>query len=535
MRTKEILLIMAIVMIYLFSVHQFFYLPALGKHAWNEALYLSFISALSENNDPFLFYPAYDEARPDFNVGYLYFWVSFIIVKIVKMIGISEPFAIRLVSILSTSALPFAVYAYLKELKIKSESIILTILLLMTCPLLLYYGWKAQLEPFLFLVFVISQIFYVRYLNNDEMKDLLPNCILMGILIASRSNFLIFAPIYLIPLIKDLEVMKIFKKSLLIGGLILLGILITILPSQILHPEYNPVSFLYLRIVHAGSYASLIGDSEIENVVDSFLENTLWKQLIMIIPLSGLSLFLLDKKRMKYFILLGISVFLFFYFTHPHDANHTYQMYYGLLWFLLATSITISFLMNKKRRVILALLITIAMHIVLSYNEVDNYYGLYSDSIFSSDAYGSYESWVVGMTIGCLSEYTEGYALVQSPTVYYPSHTRSVTYYELYTWNGTGYLTDTFFLNESSFMEQIKKREISIMTLTSDIITRETDIYRNYRLTEFNELYHTKSFVIMINRSIAEDKSITGEECRSMFNELVENAPVDIRKEEKNE
>jgi len=75
---RALLLIVLIFTLYLVLIYPYVHMPPVGRHAWNEAIYLTFLHSIMSNNNPFLYYQAYDKNRPDFNVGYLYFWVNYI-------------------------------------------------------------------------------------------------------------------------------------------------------------------------------------------------------------------------------------------------------------------------------------------------------------------------------------------------------------------------------------------------------------------------------------------------------------------------
>ena len=77
LRKKTILLLL----IFSYIVFELFFvlpLPIVGIHSWNESVYLSLAKYMQKGGNPFVFKAAFDPFRPDYNVGYLFFWASYI-------------------------------------------------------------------------------------------------------------------------------------------------------------------------------------------------------------------------------------------------------------------------------------------------------------------------------------------------------------------------------------------------------------------------------------------------------------------------
>lgn len=508
------LLILLGCLLYLVFVHPFISLPALGKHAWNEAIYLTFLHSLVKDNHPFFFYQAYDVNRPDFNVGYIYFWANCFFTKLINIfITLQEFLSFRLLSLVSTLLTLIVLFFILEEFKISRFVIPITLLFFLFSPLILYYGWKAQLEPLLNFLFLLSQLFLIKFVKKGNKNFYFYiSCLMLGVLISSRSNFVVFLPVYFVPFL-FLEKGKTLKGFLLTISLVAFGSLITVLPSAILYPQYSPLIFLYKRIFEAGKYAFSPG-KEIRNVMLVFINDALWKQIILSAPLSIFSLFVfkrsISSSKLKiYFLLLSLTTWIFFSLVYAHAANHTYQTYYGILWFMLGTSITLNFFYNSYKKYISYLVIfsLIVFNIYFSYHFVTSFYGLYTDKFYDNiDAYGTYESYIVGKILKYIVDETNlsGYLLVQSPTVYNPTYHPSITYQEVYRWNDKtkDYSYYNFFNNPTEFIEEIKKRNIALLTITPDVFARISKEFSEYKDRNFIDVCYTKNFTISLNSNI---------------------------------
>lgn len=549
------LFIAIIFFLYLIFISPFISLPPLGKHAWNESIYLTFLHSIIKNNNPFFFYQAYDLNRPDFNVGYVYFWTNYLLIKLVKIINLSELFSFRLLSTISTLLSLITFSFILIKFKLKKFIILLSLIFFLFSPLVIYYGWKAQLEPFLILLFLVSQFTLIKFIKGEGgTYSHNISCLILGILIASRSNFIVFLPLYFIPFLFSIkEKDAILKKlQLLVIPIFLIvgGILIMILPSSILYPQYSPLTFLYKRIFEAGIYAFSAG-AEIKSPMLVFINDALWKQIALLLPFSIFSFFIFKNEikspRLRiYFLLLAVVTLIFFSLTYIHTSNHTYQTYYGILWFVLASSISLNFFIkifkkyisrlgSKKQIPYMIIFSFVLLNVFLSCHFTTSFYGLYTEEIYDDiDAYGTYESYMVGSIIKYIlneANDTEGYILVQSPTVYYPTHHPSLDYNMLYKWNNktksyTGY---SFFKNQSEFIEEIKSRSISILTITPDVFGSMSKKFSEYKNFNFVDICYTKNFVISINKEILHQNPKIKIKCINFLLNLTSNDDIASR------
>jgi len=233
-----------------------------------------------------------------------------------------------------------------------------------------------------------------------------------------------------------------------------------------------------------------------------------------------------------YFLLLGIITLIFFLLVYPHASNHTFQTYYGLLWFSLASCVTFNFIENIiKQKYIIYLIISlfVFIHLFLSVYFIISFYGLFTDKIYDKiDAYGTYESYAVGQTLKYILEETNnnsGYILVQSPTVYYPSYRQSLTYHEVYSYDleKNDYLFYNYFKNQSEFLSEIENRNIILMTITPDVFYTMSNEFLKYKNMNFVDICYTKNFVISMNETVFHNSPEIKINCINFLNNMTKN------------
>lgn len=523
---KTMLVLTSISLVYIILINQFVFMPPVGRHAWNEAIYLTFLHTIVDNNNPFLLYQAYDIARPDYNVGYTYFLTSYIFFDFFKImhLDISEMIIFRLLSIFSTLMSLAIIFFIMKEFDIRNNTIYTVLILYLFSPLVMNFGWKAQIEPFLILLFLISQLLFIKFLKYRNQTNLYISCLIFGTIIASRSNFIVFTPIYVVPFLlsKDL------KRMISVPFLTIFAIFITIAPSLILYPQYGQLGFLYKRIFDAGAYATFAG-KPIDNVISTFIDDALWKQALLLFPLTILSLLFFKKvvqiRLRSYFTLLFLTSWSFLLYTHIHTANHIYQMYYAILLMILAGGISIDTLSNKLKRYSSYFLYSlILISAILSYNYATSFYGLYTARIYNGDidAYGTFESYDVGVAMRQILNETksDGYILVQSPTVYYPAYHQSITYFGDFKWNSEkrNYTSYSFFEDQNAFIDDIKTRNIDMLTITPDVYGNKIQKFDDYINSNFVDICNTKNFAIFLNKTIFDNNISIKSRCNDFLN-----------------
>ncbi len=510
--------------IYFLSIHGYLYDPPVGRHGWNEALYMTFLHSITQSGTPFLFFQAYDSQRPDFNVGYVYFWAAYAFEKVVSFLP--EMFSFRLISLISTFLSMIVLFYLLLMFKIHPLAAFFSVSMVLFSPLIFYYGWKVQLEPFLILLFFLSQVLLLAYIKDrSRFAVFCASGFILGVLVASRSNFIVFTPLLLVPSFLEYKENKLSIKRLFIGSfLVLVGMLTTILPSAILYPQYGPFTFLYNRIFQADSYAFSAG-KDVGNYFMTFLLDGLVKQLVLLLPLSILGLFLafrMELDRLKtYFFALGFLSLIFFALVYRHASNHPFQLYYGLLWIALAVGISLDFIQNYLGKTYLGFALFVSfffLHFVFSLFFLYSYYGFYSAQIYEGvDAYGTFESYAVGKSINEIMSNvnSKGYALVQSPTVYYPAYSPAFTYYELYRFDPISkqYSSFSYFSNQSAFLGEVEKRNVVLLTVTPEVYSSMTREFFDYKSRNFVDLCYTKNFMISINKSVFFDHPGLAKEC----------------------
>jgi len=432
----------------------------------------------------------------------------------------------------------------LKELNIEEIVISIVLLMLTFSPLVLFFGWKAQLEPFLISVFLLSQFHLIRFIKRKGKESYLYIAsILVGVLIASRSNFLIFTfPFVVLAFVSRTNINLILKRAIISLFFMIIGIIGTVLPSQVLYPQYDPIKFLYHRIFGAGKYAFASGNPLIRHHMLTFIDDALWKQITMLLPLSIASLFILKRYSVRnelkiYIMLLFMSTFTYYLLTYIHVANHIYHTYYGIPLFAIASAITLNYIYNKivmhmrSRIISMALLILIVITSFLSsYHYARAYYGIFTDKIYDKmDPYGTYESYVVGILIRYILDELEnpsGYLLVQSPTVYYPTYHAAITYHKIYKWDEEikDYIAEySFFNNQLEFLKELKNRNVILLTITPDVYRYASKAFWEYIKQHFVEICYTRNFVIALNKTLFEKNPAIKLKCITFLFNLLKN------------
>jgi len=525
---QHIPLIIILVVYITFEVMIVIPLPVIGIHAWNESVYLSFVNYMKKIGNPFLFNAAYDPIRPDYNVGYLFFWTSYVFHSIIQGFSTSSPenflWFSRFFSLISTILSSLLIYVISIKLVKKAVCAYFNVALFLFSPLVLYFGTKFQLEPFTFLLFLLSWLFVIMHTENSKSRYIILSFGILGALILTRQIFAIYVPALLTYLlIRDKSN---GQKSLRINTtlailFLFLGFMLPLVITQLVVPEYPLIGFQYSRLVKSPSMA-FSPPWQSGNLILLYIEKSL-------LPSLGLSfcfvifLFILlpflrkSNFRISYIVLIVFLVggAVYFAFAFLHNIVHMYHNYYFLPPILLSSNIVVASILKTKRKCfVMGLTIFLIISSIFSIWETTNFYGICSDRIYRViDAYGNLDSVFAGYLINKIYHISRDYglldnviyySLVQSPAVYFYAEMPSLSYYDFYEWNSSSkiYKQFKFFVDQESFLCALQKRNLFILTITPDVYAEQNESFRQYVSKNFVFLASEGVYTFYLNETL---------------------------------
>jgi len=335
-------------------------LPVVGIHAWNESVYLSFVNYMKKSANPFVFRAAYDPFRPDYNVGYLFFWASYIFHSLAqKLSDTLESFLwfSRLFCLICTILSSLIIYVISIKLVKKEFCAYFNVISFLFSPLTLYFGTKFQLEPFTFLVFLISWLLIIKYVETIKLRYVIAGFAVFGALILTRQIYAIYVPALLTCLLVERKYDQKKKNSISLAILsLLLGFVIPLALTHAIVPQYSPIRFQYSRLVESPAMA-FSRPWQSGNLVLLYIQRSLLPSLglnfIFVIVLIILLLFSrnnlpqVNRTTTTVFILAGA---VYFAFAFLHNIVHMYHSYYFIPPIILASSIVVTFILKTNRK-----------------------------------------------------------------------------------------------------------------------------------------------------------------------------------------
>ncbi len=500
-------------------------LPLVGVHSWNESVYLSMAKFTQEGGNPFVFRAAYDPIRPDYNVGYLFFWASYIFHSVTR--GFSTPtFAAflwlsRAFSLIATSISSFLIYSIAMRFSKREWCAYAAVVGFLFSPLVLYFGTKFQLEPFAFSVFLFSWLLVFRYAETGKFRYGILGFTILGALIATRQIFAIYVPAFLltpfIGRIKRQPQKEARAKSALSISALILGFLSPVLLTQFIVPEYTPIKFQFLRLIESPSMA-LTSPEQTGNLITQYFENSLLSSLGLIFLFVPVMIAILSYKRtvnieILAFLCGGIT---YFVFAFLHNIVHMYHSYYFLPIVILSLVFVTDFVLeNKRKSMVIILSAFLVGSLIFSIWETTSFYGVGSSRIYRDiDPYGNLDSVFAGYFInrfyqvnansGFLDQDVTYYSLVQSPAVYFYEETPTISYYDFFIWNSThkDYEGFNFFSDQESFLQALHKRSLFILTITPDVYQNRTLAFQDYLQENFVFIASEGVYDFYLNQTI---------------------------------
>jgi len=500
-------------------------LPVVGIHAWNESVYLSFASFMRQIGNPFVFKAAYDPSRPDYNVGYLFFWAYYVFQMVIGGVfnnSVSNFLVLsRIFSFGATLASCVMIYKIVAKLTGQVFSSQVAVVIFLFSPLVLYFGTKFQLEPFTFLVFLMSWLSTIYYEETGKPAYLLLGFFILGTLLATRQIFAIYTPALLLTTMLGGREHRILSRVTLLGAACALvsGFFAPLALTQLIVPEYAPFKFQLYRLEEAPTLAtSLSGQSG--NLVSQYVEKSLLPSLglsFLFVPALAMAVppNRMDRVRIVGF---GLGAMSYFAFAFVHNIVHMYHSYYFLPIVILGVIYVGKFVANKKgKRAPMLLTVFLVVSSAFSVYETASFYGIGSNVIYHGvDPYGNLDSVFAGYYInylyheskdrGLLDPEIAYYSLVQSPALYYYTDMPSLSYLDFYQWDQASqqYKGFNFYTDQNSFLQALKERNLFILTVTPDVSQSQTAAFRQYYGTEFSFIGSEGVYTFYLNRTIFE-------------------------------
>lgn len=522
----NVLLVIPIAIYIAFEVALVMPLPIIGIHAWNESIYLSFVNYLQKSGNPFAFRAAYDPSRPDFNVGYLFFWAAyssylFAQVFIARTLDAFLWFG-RVFSLIATLISSLLIYVIAIKLTKQRSCAYIAVVSFLFSPLVLYFGTKFQLEPFVFLVFLISWLSVIKWAETAKLKYVVFGFTVLGALIATRQIFAIYLPALLLVFLMKYprQQKRSAMRITLIASTLLLGFLGPLAITQLMVPEYAPVKFQLFRLADSSKMASSI-PAYSGNLISLYLQNSLLPSLglsFLFVPISVGILPSLRKNRSQ---VATIATFFFgglayFVFAFLHNIVHMYHSYYFLPPVILGLVFATSFALKKKRKsLLIGLVIFLLISSVFSLWETVSFYGVGSERIYRDiDGYGNLDSVFAGYLINRLYNVSQNhslldtgityYSLVQSPAVYFYEEMPTISYYDFYIWDPVNqeYKGFNFFADQASFVHALSERSLFILTVTPDVYGTQNPTFQQYVQENFLFVASEGVYTFYLNQTI---------------------------------
>lgn len=551
---KEAILALLILSYIVFELLFVLPLPIVGIHSWNESVYLSLARYLQKGGNPFVFKAAFDPFRPDYNVGYLFFWASYTFHYIPNLLleYTSETFLMisRVFSLAATSVSSFFIYKIAMKLSKNKLCAYVAVIGFLFSPLILYFGTKFQLEPFTLTVFLFSWLLTLKYAETGEYRYGIVAFLSLGALIATRQIFAIYVPAFLLTALgitKIKQLKSVGRKSIFSLLLLFLGFFGPIMVTQLMVPEYSPLKFQFSRLMESPTLATT-HFGQTENLFLQYFESSLMASLGLLFLFVPLMIIILAYERK---LNMDILAFLFggtvyFIFALKHNIGHMYHNYYFLPIVILSFVFVTKFVLENRRKAFVTLFSAFFIcSMIFSIGQTINVYGVISGRIYrEADCYGNLDSVFAGQFInrfhrinednGLLEQNITYYSLVQSPAVYFYEELPTISYYDFYEWDAINkeYESFNYFTDQESFSAALQKRSLFILTITPDVYIEQEQAFQQYIQDNFAFVCSEGVYDFYLNQTIFSKAPTFCKHQAFLIMENLENsqiAPAEIR------
>lgn len=510
------LLVLVLILISYFGLSSHFtvQLPVVGKHGWNEANYLQIQRYMVEHG-PLETFNGYDPHRYEIVAPHVFLWSSHFFYRFMDSLGLLDDFNFhifgRCFSLLCTLVSGILIYVIVEEVTRKKLISLISVVLFLFSPLVIFFGVRYQPEPFLFMLFFLSFYLLLQYIKKGNKLFLISSSILLGILLFDRISFLPFVLTFIILLNYKTNALMLFKRKEIWLFILCCSIsfLIPLVVIQVAHPEFNPFLYRLGSYFGVGQLERAITTPFTTNLAILFFNRSLLPTLGLLIVFPFLAfLTLKSSSRFQRAVLfsLFLPALLYFSITFGHNISHMYHAYYWFLPVLLCLPLFFQNMCENKTFKKIAprlplILIILSMIVVefYSFQETKDYYGVGTQKIFlGSDPHGHCYNVVGGLivrelwdAIDAREEENLWYTLVESPVPAYYANNPSITY-SMYIWNEKEGRYDAYSLieNESEFTNKLRSLNVGIVTFTPGIYERfpQSPNFVNYLRSNFSSL-----------------------------------------------
>ena len=353
---KNILPIVVIISIAIILRIKGLFIPFIGRHGWNEALYASIVDDFIRNSRIYPYIVQY--IRPDFNLGCTLYYFAALFIKIFG----NYEWAYRIPVLLASTINVILIYFIGINIFKNRNLAYLSSFLYATIPMTMYYGTRFQHEEVMYALYLLSILFLIKFILSNNCKYLLESSFALGMSVfLVKQTFIVFFPLVLLFgfLLSESNYKK--KMVLLTCTVCTFSVpfFVQLLLLKMLAPnDLEPVKF-YLSHIILGSISRLLYSKKIycsainfTEIVES-IELAYGKYLLLPI-LSAIGLLLLKKnsqfRSRNIELLLYLSTFIglvSLYIMGSHLQNHEYHLYLVLLPMLILSSVSLYSLPKK--------------------------------------------------------------------------------------------------------------------------------------------------------------------------------------------
>lgn len=503
------------VAIYLWVESSYVTLPLVGPHAFNESTFLLVIRHMLEANDPTSFVTRYDPASPTYNGRYLYYWTVFIYLKGLSLLGLNLEanlaLFVRLFSVASSIAGFYLVYRlcdYLVGWNGLADrlSYVLVAGLYLFSPLVLWYGSKSVIEPFVMTVYLVLMYLLLMALEGGDTRRLYAIAFAFGVVAVSRSPFLVLAGVF--PLARILYPSTVTNRDLAFVSIFgFVGFMAPVLVTQAIHPEYDPLRFIVVRFLEVAPRQAAT-DRSGQLMAVRYLRNSLLPTLGLL-GFSSVAFPLLDRREFRQWSLFFLPSFAYFTLTYQHNIIHNYHNYYFVVPALLIVAFVFHRLNHyegfRADQSIVVILVLSAALFGSNLYLFDQEYPLEGEgNVYVSQPAGNKWSIYVGKAIGLAGTDDASYNLLTSPVTGYYSEHQFIGYKFFFVWNETTREYDRrydYYANPTAFVNGLAERRVTYLVTSPAVHANADASFETYLSSGYVRLDKIGPFTVYVNRN----------------------------------
>ena len=465
---RTIVLLAIPAMIFLLVQSVYVQLPVVGIHSWDESSYIIIEDHMLSSGDPFAFYQRFDPAGPEYNDRYAYYWSAWVFLEAAQFVGFDVagdlPTYLRVFSIALTLASYVLIYVFVRRFleadgdEVKKVVPLAVAAFFLFTPLVLWFGGKAKIEPFGFFLHLVLLLLILDYIRYDRSRSLYWAALLLGVMVVSRSPFLVIGGAYFLLLLIYPRLMRLKDLGICVS-LSLTGLFVPVVAVQAIKPDINAVGILINKLT-IGSVSQAGSTPHVETLVVRLIEFSIFSTIGIAIFIIFIAFLASRGKLSAELALFAIPGLLYLGLTYRHNIIHMYHSYYYIIPVLLGLGVTLQYLAKHldgllgNLRVIRGRAKVVASHAVIlalvtiliipGLGMFVTFYGSTTDyslkGVYLKDPGGNADSVVAGTLIRKVSESIDlpyGYNLFPEPVTGLYSHEPFIGYGFFYKWNYT--------------------------------------------------------------------------------------------------